>query len=612
MMNPLSNLPAPQPAEPQGSVSAAPAPSDQKSFENMLSGGPKGKTANAGPREGAQPAKSAASSPRAAGVSGKESATSAGRGEPDAELSASVELEKDGTTQLNDSAEEGEEVDREQNLGDPTLEALLMGIPLSVPPPKPEPTTVSWSESGPVGEDSGSLALNGGGLGQESIEVSPRGNQNRESQPTGQFFQRPAGFGTEAPAEFMKQPLQNAGLNLESNEPGGPLAVPAEDGTAQNATGLSNAMSSASGQPQGAAAAPGASVPAQIPNVTQPVPEGIVPQAAESPLPIFQTGAEASPVGQTIQQTLAQGAPRVQEGSLTGAQETGIKRPGNGIAQRGVGATPSDKPLFQSGLGKALDAEEPLRGPDSIAGMSAPGKDAQTAVAEEEETGSSDALQSARKPGGMATAMQESAMQKPASNRSNSSKAAAFAASENSASVGTEFFPQSTAFPGQPVGPGLQSQGKAAEVSRQEMTSIVNQAVDAAQRIKATGPESVEVKLQLESGETLSIQLQLTRGEVKPVFRAESESLRIALEQNWAQFSNRAEERGVRLASAVFESQPSSLGMNDQPGRQSGRERGEAGNPQENLPSQTPLRRTPAPAKSSATLRPSAGVQLYA
>jgi hypothetical protein len=56
-------------------------------------------------------------------------------------------------------------------------------------------------------------------------------------------------------------------------------------------------------------------------------------------------------------------------------------------------------------------------------------------MAEEEETGSSDALQSARKPGGMATAMQESAMQKPASNRSNSSKAAAFAASENSAPV---------------------------------------------------------------------------------------------------------------------------------------------------------------------------------
>lgn len=553
MMNPLSNLPAPQPAEPQGSVSAppsTPATSAHQSFENMLSSGPKGKTANTQPRDSAHPAKSAASSLRAAGVSGKESATGSRSGKADAERSTSVDLETDVTTHLSDSAEELEEVDRDQNLGDPTLEALLMGIPLSVPQTKPEPVTVSWNESGNAGEDLGSSQT-----------------------------------------------------------------VSAEDRTAQNATGLSDAIShpmAASGQPQGTASAPGAGVPAQLPNATQPVPEGIVPQAAESPLPVFQTGAEPPPVGQTIQQALAQALPRAQESSLTGAQETGIKRPGNGIAQRGVGATPSEKPLFPSGLGKPMDPEEALRGPDSIAGMSAPGEDAQTAVAEEEETGSSDTLQSARKPGGMATATQEGAMQKPAPNRSQSSKAAAFAASENSAPAGTEFFPQAMAFPGQPVGHGLQSPSKAVEVSRQEMTSIVNQAVDAAQRIKATGPESVEVKLQLESGETLSIQLQLTRGEVKPVFRAESESLRIALEQNWAQFSNRAEERGVRLASAVFESQPSSFGMNDQPGRQSGGERGEAGNPQDNLPSQTPLRRAPATTKSSATLRPSAGVQLYA
>ena len=89
-----------------------------------------------------------------------------------------MELEKDGTTQLNDSAEEGEEVDREQNLGDPTLEALLMGIPLSVPQPKPEPTTVSWSESGPVGEDSGSLALDGilvAGCGRDREDESGNG-----------------------------------------------------------------------------------------------------------------------------------------------------------------------------------------------------------------------------------------------------------------------------------------------------------------------------------------------------------------------------------------------------------------------------------------------------
>jgi hypothetical protein len=96
------------------------------------------------------------------------------------------------------------------------------------------------------------------------------------------------------------------------------------------------------------------------------------------------------------------------------------------------------------------------------------------------------------------------------------------------------------------------------------------------------------------------------------VFRAESESLRIALEQNWAQFSNRAEERGVRLASAVFESPQSSLGMNDQSGQQGGRERGQAAPPQEDLFSPTPFRRTPAVTKNTSASQPAASVQLYA
>ena len=513
MMNPLSNLPAPQPAAPQGSVSGAPAPSAEKSFENMLSGGPKGKAANAEPREGAQPAKSAASSPRAAGVSGKESATSAGRGEPDAELSASVELEKDGTTQLNDSAEEGEEVDREQNLADPTLEALLIGIPLWVPQPKTEPVTVSWNETGTAGEDAGSLSLNDELSGQESAEFSPRGDQDREEQPTAQFSQQPG--------ELDRDPSSRA---------------------------------------------------------------------------------PAAPMNQ----------PRMQESPQAGSQEAAIFRPESLTARRGIVSASPDKPLFQAKLGKPSDAEEHLHGPDAVAGIRAFVKDAQPAGAGKEETGQPEPLQAAVKPDGMAPAKQESAMQKPASNRSNPPRAATFAASENSAATHMESFPNPAAFTGQLAGPVLESPSKATEVSRQEMVSIVNQTVDAAQRIKATGPERVEVKLQLESGETLSIQLQLTRGEVKPVFRAESESLRVALEQNWAQFSNRAEERGVRLASAVFESQPSSLGMNDQPGRQSGRERGEPAPPQENLPSQTPFRRIPTAAKSSATLLSSAGVQLYA
>ncbi len=600
MMNPLSNLPAPQPSEPRPAASGTPAASVHKSFEHMLSSEPNSKPGNAQLRENERAAKSAASRPRAAGVSGKQGATQTRIGESDTKLSMSRKQEEDAAARLKDSLEALDEVDREQHLGDPTLEALLIGIPLSVPQPKPEPATVSWNESGTAGEDAGSLSLNDGLVGQESSGLSPRGNQNREEQPTAQFFQQPLGLNLESPAQGGSQAVS---------------ALPLEAQTVQTSAGPSDAMSYPQGSPawpRGIASVPGQIDPSQLLNASQPVPEGMLLQAAELTPPLSQTAIEAGSAGQTIQQALAQAMPWVQESPQTSSQEAASLTPESGTARWGTVSAASKKPLFQAGLGKPSDAEEALRFQDSIPEIRALGKDAQPPGAEEEETVQQDALQAARKPVGMASAMQESAMQKPASNRSNSSKAAAFAASENSAPSGTEFFPQATAFPGQPVGPGLQSAGKAAAVSRQEMTSIVNHAVDAAQQIKATGPESVEVKLQLESGETLSIQLQLTRGEVKPVFRAESESLRVALEQNWAQFSNRAEERGVRLASAVFESQPSSLGMNDQPGRQSGRERGEPTDPQENFSSQTPLRRNPSVAKSTTALRPSANVQLYA
>jgi hypothetical protein len=431
-----------------------------------------------------------------------------------------------------------------------------------------------------------------------SAELSGGGNQKKVAQPPTQFFQQPLGLNKEplatVPLGQMKLPFENTGLNLESATPGVSQPSSALQKGAQTGPALLGSPVESSqtfpAEPQAPSSGPGQN--------------GASPLANEQ---LSVRGAEAAPAGQTIQQALAQAA---QTNPTTGTQQAATSKPESRTLRRENASALAEKPLFQAGPGNPLNPEEIHRVQDSHPAHQTLGKDAQTLGAGEEETAQPSALQAALKPNGMAPAMQEGAMQKAASNRSNSSRAAAFAAPENSAAGGTEFFPQSTTFPGQPA--VMQSPAKAAEVTRLDMTSIVNQALDAAQQIKATGPERVEVKLQLESGETLSIQLQLSRGEVKPVFRAESESLRIALEQNWAQFSNRAEERGVRLASAVFESPQSSLGMNDQSGQQSGRERGQAAPPQDELLNPTPFRRTSPVTKSAAASQPTASVQLYA
>jgi hypothetical protein len=608
MMNPLSNLAAPKPSEPRASVGGAPAESTDKNFEHMLSGTPKGKSGNSQPQAGAHPAKSAASGPRSTAGSAKGGTPQ--NEETEAQLSFSGDLERPPEARIEDSPEAIEELDQKQNAGDPTLEALLIGIPLSVSLPTPEPGPVPKGIEGEAPtNDPLSLDL----AEPTSAELLAGGqNQSAVAQPLTRLFQQPLGLSKEpsptVPLGQMKLPFENTGLHPESATPGvslPPSALP--KGAQTGPSWVGSPVETSQAAPRDSASLPGQNGPSQLTNDSGAAPEGMIPQAAESLQRLPVRGEEAAPAGQTIQQALAQAA---QTNPTTGTRQAPTSTPESRAVRRETPSTLAEKPLFQAGPVNPLTPEETLRVQDSDPRHQTLGKDAQTPGPEEEETAQPSALQAALKPNGMAPAMQEGAMQKAASNRSNSSRAAAFAASENSAAGGTEFFPQSTTFPGQPA--VMQSPAKAAEVTRLEMTSIVNQAVDAAQQIKATGPERVEVKLQLESGETLSIQLQLSRGEVKPVFRAESESLRIALEQNWAQFSNRAEERGVRLASAVFESPQSSLGMNDQSGQQSGRERGQAASPQEDLFSPTPFRRTPAVTKNAPASQPTASVQLYA
>jgi len=151
--------------------------------------------------------------------------------------------------------------------------------------------------------------------------------------------------------------------------------------------------------------------------------------------------------------------------------------------------------------------------------------------------------------------------------------------------------------------------------TRTEVVQIVERTVDAALRLRATGPERLELAVQLESGERLTIELRLAGGEVTSVFRTSSEGLRAALEQQWTQFSERAGDRGVRLTPPVFDGSQSGSDMTDLSQQRHGRDPGYT-DPQAELFPNLPRRR-PAPRVLPTDSLPSASalaesVRLYA
>lgn len=153
-----------------------------------------------------------------------------------------------------------------------------------------------------------------------------------------------------------------------------------------------------------------------------------------------------------------------------------------------------------------------------------------------------------------------------------------------------------------------------AAIVRTQAETVIHRTMEAVERLRTTGGERVEVRIRLDAGNELTVRLQLTHGEIRPVFLTESRELRQAIEQNWAQFSERTSERTVRVTTPVFESPNSQSGMNDLSQQQrEGRQRAFA-EAQEEITGRIPAgrnspRRIAAPAASAA---PAAGVQLYA
>ena len=154
-----------------------------------------------------------------------------------------------------------------------------------------------------------------------------------------------------------------------------------------------------------------------------------------------------------------------------------------------------------------------------------------------------------------------------------------------------------------------------AAITRTDVETIVHRTVEAAERLRVTGGERVEVQVRLEAGQELTVRLHFTNGEVKPVFLTESQELRRAIEQNWAQFSERTSDRSTRVTTPIFETPNSQSGMNDLNQRQrEGRERNFSQAQAEafaaaNAPGRNAQRR---PSVSGPTLTTPAGLQIYA
>ena len=147
-----------------------------------------------------------------------------------------------------------------------------------------------------------------------------------------------------------------------------------------------------------------------------------------------------------------------------------------------------------------------------------------------------------------------------------------------------------------------------------DVAQVVTHTLQAMERLRVTGQETVQVALKLDSGHELTIDLRVVNGEITPFIRTESESLRLALEQNWSHFSQRGGDRDLRVTTPVFESPQTSSNMSDLNQQRDGRQRAYNEPAPDFLQPQT-LRRNAhhnPPRPTAPTTAPAEGVRLYA
>lgn len=170
-----------------------------------------------------------------------------------------------------------------------------------------------------------------------------------------------------------------------------------------------------------------------------------------------------------------------------------------------------------------------------------------------------------------------------------------------------------TPFSSEPT-PTIKATTSTAPILPSDVIKVVHHTLTATEQLRTSGQERMEVAVKLEGGQELTIRLHMANGEVTPIIRTESESLRVALEENWSLFTQRSGDRELQISRPVFESPQTSSNMSDPNQQRDGRQRAF----QEPAPAfaQPYLSRRPStpgnPKPISTTSAPPNGVRLYA
>gem|GEM_PF-6128779 len=154
-----------------------------------------------------------------------------------------------------------------------------------------------------------------------------------------------------------------------------------------------------------------------------------------------------------------------------------------------------------------------------------------------------------------------------------------------------------------------------AAVQAMDTTKVIDQIERAVERMRTQGQQRIELRLPTQDGGEILVRLQMEAGQVKAVFRTESDGLRDALEAGWNQFAASAPERAQKVSSVVFEAPTTQSGMggfnqtSDQRGRQQAFAEAEG---RVNAPASTFPTTKITPLATRSPVATAVGLQIYA
>jgi flagellar hook-length control protein FliK len=82
------------------------------------------------------------------------------------------------------------------------------------------------------------------------------------------------------------------------------------------------------------------------------------------------------------------------------------------------------------------------------------------------------------------------------------------------------------------------------------------------QKAKQSSPNRMELQIPTQDGGSVQVRLEMRAGEMRTIIRTDNPELREALAQAWPDFSQRSQDRGIKLGEAAFENSWQRQGQN--------------------------------------------------